>query len=627
MFSLLISLLLPSCLAELDPVADVELYTNGIQFTPDPTIGGFIGEKSPVFADLDGDGMDEFIIANPQGVYPPSPAPIGYEEGSRGVIHVIWGGQSFSAPSTQPIPTAGPTSAPTGMFIGATFAGTNPIAVGHTIAAAGDTNGDGYEDLLVVTGASLTVPAKIFLVLGRARESFSNPLLLPLDTEDDPLIIKLLLPKDVAEEYYVYGGKDVNGDGLPDIIIGDPDRDTSKGRVFIVFGRPLWLPNVDVEVTDGISSTLLMPLLPGPSPTPMPSLPTASQLGRSVHLCDVDGDGMADLIMDAREGPETTYVFYGKAAVNWVGTEDLNGLDGSTTGFTLFHGDTTVIAIACGELTGDAAEDLVLGNRAASSDDGVGYIFNGQTDRKDLPATTLDLTKDLTNTGDGIAMFLSGQGGRLGSAVGLSGLPDPTTWPAWGTNTRPGFMLSAPLEELPLGEGGAAQEGWVFVFRGISGNIWPTAISNLATAPSPEVFVIRGTTENAFCGHALSEVGNYQGGIATSMGFSCVGANVVVLSLGISATASPTSPPTFSFAPTLSPSTPPTPAPSTPPTLSPTHSPAVITPTPTQSPTDVGLSDGATIGIIAGVVVGVTVAAAVASSTAAGGGAAAVSAV
>jgi hypothetical protein len=103
---------------------------------------------------------------------------------------------------------------------------------GTSLAAVGDIDGDGYDDLLV--GAPMAGTAD----LTGAVYLVNGPLTGTLDLVDADA-------KLVGEAHHDHAGlsiasADVNGDGIPDILVGAPYNDaggSQAGAAYIVYGR------------------------------------------------------------------------------------------------------------------------------------------------------------------------------------------------------------------------------------------------------------------------------------------------------------------------------------------------------------------------------------------------------
>ena len=131
---------------------------------------------------------------------------------------------------------------------------------------------------------------------------------------------------------------DVNGDGIPDLIIGAytaaPGGITNAGSVFVVFGTK-----------NGFPDPLPLSSLNGSNGFRIDGVTTGLNAGLSVAAGDINHDGYADIIIGAPDyipgggSPGYVYVVYG--AVTWSRasyTLDNNGTTGlinGTLGFRL----------------------------------------------------------------------------------------------------------------------------------------------------------------------------------------------------------------------------------------------------------------------------------------------------
>ncbi len=167
----------------------------------------------------------------------------------------------------------------------------------------------------------------------------------------------------------VAGVGDVNGDGIHDILIGarnaNPVGGDPAGACYVVFGSGSGLPTtLDLASLDGSNGFVLEGGAPGDA------------AGISVSGGgDVDGDGLADLIIGAYEASPGGRPFAGQAHVlfgsdsGFPASVDLSTLDG-TNGFTI-HGIDSLDF--CGadvllesDVNGDGISDLMLSAPFAS---------------------------------------------------------------------------------------------------------------------------------------------------------------------------------------------------------------------------------------------------------------------
>jgi hypothetical protein len=121
--------------------------------------------------------------------------------------------------------------------------------IGQSVAFAGDINGDGYPDLLI--GASYLgysgPPYYTSYVMARAYLIFGGPgpwpanLYLSQLTSSQGIVIHARNNYWGENSYFtaVAGGRDVDGDGLPDLVMSDSSFNFGSGRAYVVFHKAL----------------------------------------------------------------------------------------------------------------------------------------------------------------------------------------------------------------------------------------------------------------------------------------------------------------------------------------------------------------------------------------------------
>ncbi len=301
---------------------------------------------------------------------------------------------------------------------------------GASVAAAGDVNGDGLDDLIV--GAPGADPngsssGRSYVVFGKAG-GFASPLQLSsLDGTDG-----FKLDGEAAGDFSgisVAAAGDVNGDGLDDLIVGaqyaDPNGERS-GRSYVVFGK-----------TGGFASPLQLSSLDGTNGFKLDSEAAGDFSGRSVAAAgDLNGDGLDDMIVGAfRADPNVSdsgrsYVVFGKIGV-FASPLPLSSLDG-TNGFKLdgeAAGDFSGFSVAAaGDLNGDGLDDLIVGARGADpngSASGRSYVVFGRNSSftSPLPLSDLDGTNGFKLDGEA-AYDRSGRSVAATGDVNGDGLDD-----------------------------------------------------------------------------------------------------------------------------------------------------------------------------------------------------------
>ncbi|MCG3133094.1 MAG: hypothetical protein HMLKMBBP_00187 [Planctomycetes bacterium] len=166
---------------------------------------------------------------------------------------------------------------------------------------------------------------------------------------------------------------DLDADGLADLVVGSPGENGDRGSVSVFRGGT-------IAATTSASSA---------SPKFTNGTP-GDELGRFVASGDLDGDGVADLAVSARQ-PATVGILFGKSGFGASGDADIE-----ITGSAADPNFGNQLHIA--DVTGDGVDDLIVGdesNNRTGTGNGAVLIFFGP-----LTASTTADAADVILTGE-----------------------------------------------------------------------------------------------------------------------------------------------------------------------------------------------------------------------------------
>ncbi|MFK7895299.1 MAG: beta strand repeat-containing protein [Myxococcota bacterium] len=314
--------------------------------------------------DLNADGVDDLVIgaffADPLG------------NSAAGEAYVIFGGSGLGAGGTLNLSSLSGTD---GFVLNGIDA--NDTA-GSSVSAAGDLNADGIDDLAIgATGADPngnSAAGETYIVFGASGLGASGSFNLSSLTGTNGFTLNGINSGDFAGRSVSAAG-DVNADGIDDLIVGadsaDPNGNSEAGEAYVVFGAAGIGAGgfLNLSSLDGSNGFVLNGIDPGDS------------MGVSVSTAgDVDGDGIADLLMGANDADSNgsffvgeAYVVFGASDLGASGSIELASLNGRD-GYLLRGIDSQDLAgeavSRAGDLNSDGIDDFLIGARQASPNGG-----------------------------------------------------------------------------------------------------------------------------------------------------------------------------------------------------------------------------------------------------------------
>ena len=250
---------------------------------------------------------------------------------------------------------------------------------GRSVSAAGDVNGDGFDDVIISRSTFYdgnSIPVTVgYVVLG--KPSGFSPIL-SLSDLDGSNGFHLDVDSFYSNPSSLSSAGDVNGDGFDDLIVGINFATYSGGHFdgiasYVVFGK-----------ASGFDAALNLSNLNGSDGFRLTGARSGLYDG-SVQVSsagDINGDGFDDLMVGVRSGgglyySGTSYVVFGKAD-GFSAELNLLSLDGSN-GFRLDglieFGQLGNSVSGAGDVNGDGFDDLIVGAHGANSS----YVVFGKS--------------------------------------------------------------------------------------------------------------------------------------------------------------------------------------------------------------------------------------------------------
>jgi hypothetical protein len=365
--------------AGMDSAIDVTTDLTGI---PGKPITGFADSGDTgqrivaVGGDYNGDDLSDFLFGSPS------------EDPSR--AYVVFSPTDFQSPGVD-VSTLDGTN-------GFSIEGIGPSdATGVSIENAGDINGDGRADIVVGAFAASDYAGAAYVIFGQQTWDATFDVA-DLDGGNGFRIAGLdhagFLGVSVAS------AGDLNGDGYDDVVVSAPGADSGRGEVYVVFGR-----------ASGFAAEIDLSTLDGSNGFKVDGSAIGNNFGWSVAgIGDFDGDGIDDLAISSKSGPDgSVYVVLGQGTfgVGSIQLAELTGADrDSGLGFRIDgaagSGEIGSRVEAAGDVNNDGFADLAISTFGAGEGNGPGaaYLLYGR-----LPATSV------ARYGTEIGQAIQGSGG------------------------------------------------------------------------------------------------------------------------------------------------------------------------------------------------------------------------
>ena len=323
--------------------------------------------------DINSDGIDDLIIG----------ASDSLEDGGKS--YVLFGGTDVGTSGNVEVSQLDGTN---GFVISSNDSVNSPIS--RFVSNAGDINSDGFEDIVVVSAFGEDDNDEAYVLFGGTDVRVSGNVEVSQLDGTNGFVISNTNESDFFIRS-VSSAEDIDGDGIDDLVLGAPSYSDEPGKSYVLFGSPDLGASGNIQLDDFNGLTI-----DGKSDV-------SDRFGSSVSAGDINGDGLADIIIGARfadpneiENAGESYTIFGGEEFNenmiqetdendtipapipalaiFVGGDDSDTLRGNEVndsiegngGFDKLFGeggdDTLEGGLGADTLNGGADNDLLIGN-------------------------------------------------------------------------------------------------------------------------------------------------------------------------------------------------------------------------------------------------------------------------